>query len=83
MLNCTMPSPGNWLDKKALVANKEYEKQLYVFMQLALREYVGTYTLDELLDKKENVRNKNDWKKTKSDRNKNNKIIDNHENTYN
>lgn len=40
---------------KALVNNKEYDKQLYVLMQLALREFVGALTLDELLDKKENV----------------------------
>jgi regulator of protease activity HflC (stomatin/prohibitin superfamily) len=37
---------------KALVENKEYDKQLYVQMQLALRAYVGGLTLDELLDKK-------------------------------
>ncbi len=40
---------------KAIVNNKEYDKQLYVLMQLALREFVGTLTLDELLEKKENV----------------------------
>lgn len=40
---------------KAVVNNKEYDKQLYVLMQLALREFVGALTLDELLDKKENV----------------------------
>lgn len=38
---------------KALVNNKEYEKQLYVIMQLALRAFVGSYTLDELLQKKD------------------------------
>jgi SPFH domain / Band 7 family len=43
--------------KVTLLENKEYEKQLYVLMQLALREYVGTYTLDELLDKKSDVSN--------------------------
>lgn len=37
---------------KALVDNKDYDKQLYVSIQLALREYVGSLTLDELLDKK-------------------------------
>lgn len=41
--------------EKALLANKEYEKQLYISMQLALRAFVGTYTLDELLDKKDNI----------------------------
>jgi regulator of protease activity HflC (stomatin/prohibitin superfamily) len=40
---------------KAIVNNKEYDKQLYVLMQLALREFVGALTLDELLEKKENV----------------------------
>lgn len=43
--------------EKALLENKEYEKQLYILMQLALRTYVGGYTLDELLDKKENIAN--------------------------
>lgn len=42
---------------KALLENKEYEKQIYILMQLALREYVGMYTLDELLEKKESVSN--------------------------
>lgn len=37
---------------KALVENKEYDKQLYVQIQLALRAYIGGLTLDELLDKK-------------------------------
>lgn len=40
---------------KALVNNKEYDKQLYVLMQLALREFIGGYTLDELLERKENI----------------------------
>jgi hypothetical protein len=34
------------------VNNKEYDKQLYVLAQLALREMVATYTLDELLEKR-------------------------------
>lgn len=37
---------------KAVVENKEFDKQLYVAVQLALREYIGTLTLDELLDRK-------------------------------
>ena len=37
--------------EKALLENKDYEKQLYVTMQLVLRAYVGTYTLDELLER--------------------------------
>lgn len=40
---------------KALVNNKEYDKQLYVTMQLALRAFVGGFTLDELLSKKETI----------------------------
>lgn len=38
--------------EKALFRNKEYEKQLYILMQFALREYVGGFSLDRLLDKK-------------------------------
>lgn len=34
---------------------KEYEKQLYILLQLILREYVGMLRLDELLEKKEEV----------------------------
>ena len=40
---------------KALVANKDFEKQLYVVMQLALRAFVGGLTLDELLSKKDTI----------------------------
>lgn len=40
---------------KALMDNKDYEKQLYVVLQLALRAYVGTYTLDELLENKDSI----------------------------
>jgi regulator of protease activity HflC (stomatin/prohibitin superfamily) len=40
---------------KALYENKDYEKHLYVLLQLALREYVGGLTLDELLDKKDTI----------------------------
>ncbi len=39
----------------AVLENKEFEKQLYILMQLALREFVGALTLDELLTKKDNV----------------------------
>jgi regulator of protease activity HflC (stomatin/prohibitin superfamily) len=41
--------------EKALLQNKEYDKQLYVAFQLALREYVAGYGFDELLDKKETL----------------------------
>lgn len=40
---------------KALVDTRDVEKQLYTLIQLALREFVGTLTLDELLDNKESV----------------------------
>lgn len=41
--------------EKALRDNKEYEKQLYVAVQLALREYVATFTFDGLLERKDNI----------------------------
>ncbi|MDJ0645757.1 MAG: slipin family protein [Flavobacteriaceae bacterium] len=41
--------------EKALLENKDYEKQLYIAMQLVLRAYIGTYTLDELLERKDNI----------------------------
>ncbi|MEH0153209.1 slipin family protein [Limibacter armeniacum] len=41
--------------QQALLNNKEYERQLYVNTQLALRAYIGTLTLDELLENKESV----------------------------
>jgi regulator of protease activity HflC (stomatin/prohibitin superfamily) len=41
--------------EKALLDNKDFEKQLYVALQLALRTYVGTYTLDELLENKAQI----------------------------
>ncbi|WP_220275265.1 slipin family protein [Emticicia sp. BO119] len=40
---------------KAMYENKDYEKQVYVVLQLALREYIGGLTLDELLDKKDSI----------------------------
>jgi regulator of protease activity HflC (stomatin/prohibitin superfamily) len=39
----------------AIVNCKEYDKQLYILMQLALREYIGMLSLDELLENKESV----------------------------
>jgi regulator of protease activity HflC (stomatin/prohibitin superfamily) len=41
--------------EKALLQNKEYDKQLYVAFQLALREYIGGFSFDELLEKKETI----------------------------
>lgn len=40
---------------KALIENKDYEKQFYILMQLALREFIGTLSLDEMLEKKESI----------------------------
>ena len=39
----------------ALTQNKDFEKQLYIMMQLALRESVGTLALDELLSRKDTL----------------------------
>lgn len=40
---------------RAFVQIKSYEEQLYIALQLVLREYVGTMTLDDLLQKKEEI----------------------------
>ncbi len=40
---------------KAVLDNKEYDKQLYVAFQLALREYVAGFSLDELLERKDSI----------------------------
>lgn len=40
---------------KAVVEIKDVEKQLYNLMQLSLRAYVGTMTLDELLAQKQTI----------------------------
>lgn len=39
--------------EKAILQNKEYDKQLYVAFQLALREYIAGFGFDELLEKKD------------------------------
>jgi hypothetical protein len=39
----------------AVLQSKEYDKQLYVAFQLALREYIAGFGFDELLEKKENI----------------------------
>jgi hypothetical protein len=41
--------------EKAVLLIKEYDKQLYITLQLALREYVARYTFDELLEKKDSI----------------------------
>lgn len=43
--------------KKAILECNNFEKQLYLTLQLALRKYVGTYTLDSLLEKKNSIEN--------------------------
>lgn len=40
---------------KALLQNKEYERQLYITVQLALREYIAALSFDELLEKKDSI----------------------------
>lgn len=41
--------------ERALVKNKEYDRQLYVSLQLALREHIAGLSFDELLEKKDRV----------------------------
>ncbi len=43
---------------KALLDNKNFEKQLYILIQLVLREYISALTLDELLENKITIANK-------------------------
>lgn len=40
---------------KALLENKDYEKQLYTLMQLVLRRYIGQMTMDELMESKAEI----------------------------
>lgn len=40
---------------KALVNNKDFERQLYTEMQMALREIVGRLTFDELMENKDQI----------------------------
>jgi hypothetical protein len=40
---------------KALIENKEFDKQLYLQMQLALREAIGKLTFDELMEAKDTI----------------------------
>ncbi|GAB3364320.1 slipin family protein [Arachidicoccus ginsenosidivorans] len=40
---------------RAVMGNREYDKQLYVLVQLALRAFIGGMTLDELLSRKTEV----------------------------
>ncbi|MEM8909267.1 MAG: SPFH domain-containing protein, partial [Bacteroidota bacterium] len=43
--------------EKALIETQDFSKQLYLLLQLGLREFVGTLTLDELLARKEDAQN--------------------------
>jgi len=42
--------------EKALLKARDMSKQLYLLVQMAIREYIGTFTLDELLGKKQEVK---------------------------
>jgi regulator of protease activity HflC (stomatin/prohibitin superfamily) len=44
--------------QKAIIDNKDAEKQLYILIQLALREYIGKLNIDELLADKEAISEK-------------------------
>ena len=41
--------------KLAILDNKHFVDQLYMLMQFALREFIGTLSLDELLEKKDEI----------------------------
>lgn len=43
------------VDSLKVVQIKDYEEQIYILLQLILREYVGSYKLDDLLLKKEEI----------------------------
>jgi regulator of protease activity HflC (stomatin/prohibitin superfamily) len=40
---------------KALLESREFEKQLYITVQLALREFIGRLSFDELMEGKEQI----------------------------
>lgn len=42
--------------QKALLETKDVNKQVYLLMQMAIRTYIGTMTLDELLAKKQDIK---------------------------
>ena len=42
--------------QKALLETKDVYRQVYLLMQMAIRTYIGTMTLDELLEKKQDIR---------------------------
>jgi hypothetical protein len=53
-INCTVQYKVTDVEK-ALVENKDFDKQLYIQMQMALREFVGKLTFDELMESKEQI----------------------------
>lgn len=42
--------------EKALLETKDVYRQVYLLMQMAIRAYIGTMTLDELLEKKQDIK---------------------------
>ncbi len=44
--------------QKAIIENKDAEKQMYILIQFALREYIGKLNIDELLADKEAISEK-------------------------
>lgn len=42
--------------EKALLETKDVYRQIYLLMQMAIRAYIGTMTLDELLEKKHDIK---------------------------
>ena len=43
--------------KKALIDTNDFERQFYIMIQLVLREFIGSLTLDELLESKQKISN--------------------------
>lgn len=41
--------------EKALIENKDFKGQLYILIQMALRDYVGALSLDELMENKNKI----------------------------
>lgn len=42
-------------EEKALLENNDFKNQLYLTMQMALREYISSFTLDEILGNKSEI----------------------------
>jgi len=52
-LNCTLQY--RVVDTDKAMENKEYDRQLYVLVQMALREQVASYSFDELLERRDSI----------------------------